>query len=231
MKIIDCLQGSPEWLKARLGIPTASEMHRLVTPKGKVKEGDGPQTYLCEKLAEKWSGEPLDDFSSFAMEQGEIIEKKAKPAYRLIFSEPLDDVGFITNDAGTVGCSPDGVVPNASRGAEVKCPELQTHFAYLLDGVVPEKHIVQVQTCLFVTGVKDWRFMSYSRTAPAFDVLAERDPKIQDAIEEAVETFTKKFRDAWKIIVEKNGGKEPEHKSRPVPPRSPDMWPKSEQEK
>jgi hypothetical protein len=31
----DVTQGSPEWLEARLGIPTASEFDKIITPTGK----------------------------------------------------------------------------------------------------------------------------------------------------------------------------------------------------
>ncbi len=40
MKIVDCKQGSPEWLAARLGVVTASEVGALVSPLGKVRTGE-----------------------------------------------------------------------------------------------------------------------------------------------------------------------------------------------
>ena len=33
MRIIDCIQGSPQWFKAREGIPTASMFKKIITPK------------------------------------------------------------------------------------------------------------------------------------------------------------------------------------------------------
>ena len=54
-------QGSEAWLKLRLGHPTASEFHNLITPLWKVKDGEGPKTYLAEKLAEHLTGRPLLD--------------------------------------------------------------------------------------------------------------------------------------------------------------------------
>ena len=52
-------QGSLEWNCLRAGKVTASELDRLVTPLGKVKTGDGPRSYLCEKVAEAWKGTTL----------------------------------------------------------------------------------------------------------------------------------------------------------------------------
>jgi Na+/alanine symporter len=64
MKIHEAGQGSVEWMQARSGIPTASEFDALVTPKWKVKTGDGPKTYLAKKLAEWWLGGPLASFNT-----------------------------------------------------------------------------------------------------------------------------------------------------------------------
>jgi hypothetical protein len=33
MKIHNCTQGTEEWRKLRAGIPTASEFHKIITPK------------------------------------------------------------------------------------------------------------------------------------------------------------------------------------------------------
>jgi len=35
MRIIECEQGTPEWLQARLGVPSASSYAKLVTTTGK----------------------------------------------------------------------------------------------------------------------------------------------------------------------------------------------------
>ena len=79
MKIIECEQGSTAWYMARMGVVTASEFDSLVTPKWKIREGAGVDTYLYRKLAEKilnWSPEMLE---GFAVNQGNIIEKIALP--------------------------------------------------------------------------------------------------------------------------------------------------------
>ena len=57
MKILDVVQGSEAWLRARAGIPTASEFGNLVTPLWKIRSGDMVDGYLSRKLAERWIDE------------------------------------------------------------------------------------------------------------------------------------------------------------------------------
>lgn len=109
MKIHSCLQRSEEWLTLRAGLVTASEFHKLITPLWKPR--DGVQTYLCEKLAERYLGRALPAFSGFGeMEQGTILEDEAIPWYELEHECTVQRVGFITHDDGRSGCSPDGLL-------------------------------------------------------------------------------------------------------------------------
>jgi len=113
VKILDIKQGSDEWLTARLGLVTASELDALITPGWKVKDMDsaGPRTYLFKKIAEAWLGRPVNQFGSFAMEQGQIIEPEARPWFELAHDcEVSTDAGFIIGDDGRCGCSPDGLI-------------------------------------------------------------------------------------------------------------------------
>ena len=76
-------QGSAAWSEARLGIPTASEFSRIITPGGKLsKSRDG---YLAELLAEWALGEPVSDFMGTDWtERGHILEGEARAAYGVI---------------------------------------------------------------------------------------------------------------------------------------------------
>lgn len=200
MKIIDCKQGEPEWLKARLGKVTASEIDSLVSPTGKVRTGDGPQKYLYRKVAERLLGVPLDDFQSFAMAQGQIVETEAVPWYAFQHGVTVDRVGFCTSDCGRYGFSPDGLI-GADGGLEVKSPQPAKHVQYLLEGGVPEEYALQVQFSLFVSGRKWWKFVSYSRQMPALVVHVEPDPKLQHAIAEALNIFLIRFDEALAQVV------------------------------
>ncbi len=230
MKIHDCIQGSPEWLRLRAGIPTASEFHRLVSPTWKIRTGDGPATFLAEKLAEKWTGAPLPAIGGFgALEQGTILEEEALPWFELETGLALSRVGFITTDDDRMGCSPDSLV-EPDGGLECKCPQAPGHIAWLIDGVLPEAHAAQVHGCMYVTGRNWWRFLSYRRGFPPLLLTIERDEKIQAVIREALGAFQEKFDKAWELLCEKNGGP-PARRAAPVEqPREPEpsMWPRAE---
>lgn len=189
-------QGSSAWLSARAGIVTASEMSSLVTPKFKIREGAGVQSYLAQKVAEKWMGGPLMGFSSFEMEQGEIVEDEARAWLALELGKEIEEVGLCLSDDGRCGCSPDGII-DGNIGLELKCPQPTNHVKWLLAGGVPEDHIVQVHFGMFVTGFSEWEFLSYRRNFPPLRVTVKRDEEIQKVLREALETFLRNFDEAF----------------------------------
>lgn len=212
MKIHDSFdQHSLEWFEIRAGKVTASELDRLVTPLGKVKAGDGPHTYMLQKLAEKWTGQPLpSDASSFAMEQGGILEDHARPAFTWETGFEIRQVGFIETDSGLCGCSPDSILQGKEIGLEIKAPGVVNHIRYLLDGGLPEDYTLQVQGCLYVTGWAQWMFMSFRRHMAPLIITVERDAKIQAAISEAMQRFNDELAAGWETLLKLNG---------PPPPR------------
>lgn len=207
MKILnDFEQGSPQWLQARAGIPTASEFGALITDKFAVRKGAMVDSYIDKKLAEWWLGGPLPSHGgSFAMEQGQILEEQARPWYELEYNCEVGRVGFITTDDGMVGCSPDGWIAG-DRGLEIKCPQADTHVGYLLDGILPEQYGPQVQGSMWVTGAKSWRFLSYRRGFPALVITVESDPVAQQAITDALTSFLVKLDVGKRKLIELNGG-------------------------
>jgi hypothetical protein len=205
MKRIDVKQGTLEWLNARAGIVTASEMDNLVTPLWKIKAGDAVDSYLYRKLAEKWRGEALPAFSgSGAMEQGSIKEEEAIPWYEFDHDVVVERVGLITTDDGRIGCSPDGLLPGG--GMEVKCPEVHTHVRYLLGGELPKDYRAQVQGCMLVTGAQWWKFLSYSRGMPQLLLTIERNEEAQQALRQAIDAFNRRLDECYARLVEINGG-------------------------
>lgn len=208
-------QHSPEWLAERAGLPTASEFDRLVSPTGKIRTGDMPETYLHEKLASWWHGTIPQQVGSFWMEQGMILEEEAIPWFELEFNCAINRVGFITNDSGTCGCSPDGLLSDAC-GIEIKCPASHTHIGYLLRGVLPPEYVHQVQGALYVTQFPSWKFVSYRRGIRALVVDVEPDAKYQETLHEAIGLFTYRFNSFKERLIEINEGP-PKRFSVPTP--------------
>ena len=209
-------QNSLEWLKLRAGVVTASEMDALVTPLGKVKEGEARKTYLLKKLAETWLGAPIEDVGAgWAAEQGHMLEAEARDYFALATGNEVEQVAFISTDDGRCGCSPDGII--GDEGVEIKCPQVINHVRYLLDGVLPAQYVVQVQFSLWVTGFRRWHFLSYRRGFSALRMTIEPDPKIQAGITEAITQFAELFDSGLKELCRLNGG-EPKQRNQMLKP-------------
>lgn len=209
MKIIECIQGSDEWLAARLGIVTASELDALISPLWKARTGDGTRTYLSRKIAERWRGQPLTSYHGGSMEQGSLREEEAFSWYELDRDVTMRKVGFILSDDGKMGCSPDGLMDDC--GIEIKCPEPHTHVGYLLEGELPAEYRAQVHGSMLVTGLPRWVFMSYCRGFPPLVLTIEADATIQKAIRDAVEAFQTRLDESWAAIEKRNGGPPAKH--------------------
>lgn len=224
MILHDCKQGEPAWFQARAGVVTASELSRIVTDLGNIrmKDGewsDGARTYICEKISERWLGGPLQSFAGGAAEQGSVLEDEAIPWLETHWRSSIARPGFITTDDGSFGCSPDGLAVRhspASVGVEIKCPQPANHVRWLLAGVCPLDHVLQIQGGMYATDADRWWFVSYCRGFPKLVVGVDRDEKMQDAIHEAVRLCNDAIRDGYAKLVEKNGGKEPKRRVPPV---------------
>jgi len=192
VKIIDCKQQSPEWLAARLGKVTASEIDALVSPELKIRTGKGPQTYLYRKVAEKLLGYMPESATTFTMAQGTVIEAEAIPWYSFEHNVQVDRVGFCESDDGRIGFSPDGLI-GEDGGIEVKSPQPAKAVEYLLENEVPVDYRLQVQFSLYVSGRKWWKFISYSRQLPALVIHVEPHAETFKAFDMALKIFHEKF--------------------------------------
>jgi len=184
-------QGSPEWFAARRGIPTASEFSKILTSTG--KPSTSAQTYLYTLVAERLAGQEVDPFTNEWMERGKELEAEARDLFVMLTDQDIPTVGFITDDAHTIGCSPDGW---NGVGLEIKCPKASTHVKYLLSGGCPADYVPQVQGSMYVTGAPEWWFMSYY---PGLDPLIVRVPRDEDwigAFDKEIAKFQKKLAEA-----------------------------------
>lgn len=206
-------QGSVDWLLLRAGKVTASEMDALITPLGKVRDGDGVQTYLNQKLVERWIGVPLPQLQGiFDMEQGQILEERAKPAFTIHTGLEIQNAAFIETDDGLAGCSPDALATDGDGsfdGVEIKCPTMPKHVGYLRANKLPKDYVAQVQGSMFVTGFQRWHFFSYSRQFPPLHLVVERDEKFQAALAVAIADFTAALDAGMECLIALNGGLRP----------------------
>ncbi len=221
MTIHDVKQGELDWFILRAAIPTASEFDNLVTPEFKPRFGETRHTYLCKKAAEWWQGGPLPQINTWSMDQGKILEQEAIPWFEWDQQCEVRRVGFITNDAHSAGCSPDGLI-GEDCGIEIKCPFAETQVRYLVGGVVPKDYLAQVHGGMYVTGYPRWKFLSYRRGFPPLLVVVERDEAIIEKIHCAVTAFVQELFVIKQQLIARNGGILPAHLTRkPAQPTQP----------
>jgi hypothetical protein len=114
----------------------------------------------------------------------------------------VEEVGFITDDKGRYGCSPDGLIlPN--KGLEIKCPSLSVFVGYVLGGKLPTEYKVQVQASLFITGLEQWDFFAYYPDMKPFQVTVEPDMKFHEILKEELERFCADLDKAEKELLER----------------------------
>ena len=178
----DLVQGSDEWLAIRLGIPTASEFDRIVTPK-KLDLAAASKAYMHKLLAEWMYGAPLEAFVSPWMERGTALESEAVHYYEMERDVETQAIGFVLTDDGNAGASPDRLIGEIAA-LELKCPALETHVGYMLD---PQsllmEYRMQCQGQLWVCADRDYAdLMSYYPGFPAVIVRHYRDEVVQKAL-------------------------------------------------
>lgn len=188
VEILDMDQGGDDWFKARCGIPTCSEFHKVLA---KGKEGGasiGRSDYLRRLAGEILTGEPAPEgYSNGFMERGKILEDVAREHYAFTqFVEPIR-VGFIRN--GRKGGSPDSLI-DANGGLEIKTAIPGVHIARLQSGKLPAEHVAQVQGNLWVSEREWWDFVSFCPKLPPLIVRVYRDDAYIARLSAAVDAFT-----------------------------------------
>jgi len=161
MKIItreQCIQGSQEWLKLRLGVATASNFDKIITSTG--KESTTLEKYALQLATEKMLIEPEPTYKNEAMQRGNDLEPLAREAYCQAILEPVEEITMILSDCGNWGYSPDGIVGDEGL-IEIKCPLATTHAKYLIDNKMPTDYWQQVQGGLWISSRQYCDFISF----------------------------------------------------------------------
>lgn len=161
----DVKQNTDEWLALRAGVLTGSAMATVMAKYGQAF-GD-PAKKLARRFAiERLTGEPAEsgNYSNASMQRGHEFEALARDAYEREMMVTVTNGGFFTNDAGTVGDSPDGLV--GSEGVfEAKCPLVDAHFACIERGAPDPAYKWQIQNHLWTP---DRKWCDYVQFNPDF---------------------------------------------------------------
>lgn len=174
MKIIDVKQNTPEWIAVRLGKPTASEFHRIITAvKGDLSAS--ARKYAAGLVAETLLGHQLEKApgTPWAMERGKQLEPLAIQQYAFTNDVEVRRVGFVTTDDGRIGASPDGLI-GTRGGLEVKCTLDENHMSMFMDG--PGNDFKQqVQGNLATCELDWWDLYLYHPELPPKTIRTLRD--------------------------------------------------------
>jgi hypothetical protein len=186
MQIIECDQGSEEWLRARMGIPTASEFATVMASGRGGGESKTRKTYMLKLAGEVLTGEPMDCHSNAHMERGKAMEPEARDLYAFMKDVEPQLVGFIRN--GPKGRSPDSLIGN-DGATEIKTKLAHLQIDCLLSGDLPPEHKAQCQGVLWVAE-REWiDFVSYWPGLPLFIVREHRDEEYIAKLSAAVDQF------------------------------------------
>lgn len=209
-------QGSEQWLQARCGLLTASEMRLIISPPPKeetrvkkngepykqrewvvVADDDACRKHIYELAAQRLTKNVEPMFVTNDMLRGQNDEVEARAIYAERYA-PVIECGFVTNNRWgyTLGYSPDGLV---GHDGAIECKsrrqkfQVETLIEHLLNGTIPPEYLMQHQTGLLVTERQWIDFVSFSAGLPMAVIRVHPDDQIQAAIREASEAAEAKI--------------------------------------
>lgn len=148
----DVEQYSDAWQQLRIGIPTASQFSKIITPGGKKSEQF--KAYAYHLIAELYMKRPIDTYTSEHMQRGSDLEPEAANYYEMEKNVETRKIGFVTDDKKHMGCSPDRLVGNDGL-IEIKCPKPNTMIQYFIEENIEDKYKPQIQGQLLISE-REW---------------------------------------------------------------------------
>ncbi|WP_336276602.1 lambda exonuclease family protein [Bartonella sp. CB178] len=196
--IIDCIQGTDEWLKVRRGLVTASLFEPVMARK---KQGQKTQKYhsVMMKLAgERITGKIVEEGTTSAMRRGIELEPSARQLYSTLTDTQPKSIGFVLSDDRRKGFSPDAFIgENGLLEIKTKKPEILIPHFYKKG--FPEEHKAQCQGGLWIAQ-REWiDLMLHWPDMPPLIKRAYRD----EAYIRKLESEINRFNDALDNMVEK----------------------------
>jgi len=177
------IQGSEEWLQARLGVVTASNFSKVFTTAGKLSTSR--EGLINQLIAENLTQKPTEVYKTDAMARGTELEPQARAMFEIMMGVDVEEVGLIKMKGHDIGCSPDGLFSDGygATGLEVKCPLPATHCAYLREDKLPTNYVQQVQGTMLILGLERYFFMSFHPEMKPLIIEVKRDDKLLELAE------------------------------------------------
>lgn len=164
------IQGSEEWLLARIGKATASRVHDIIATTRSGGFTSGRKNYLGELVRERLTGRPYPSYQSGAMLYGIETEPEARAAYvkrksSMMKPARVIEVGFVNHPRiEMAGCSPDGLIDDGL--VEIKCPQPAAMDAVLLGEKPNPAYVDQAMFQMACTGRAWCDLVHFDKTLP-----------------------------------------------------------------
>lgn len=161
MAWIDVSQLSPDWLRMRCGIPTASGLEIIMSPPLKSGPNKGERraeyaNYLFEKSAEWIRGRMEENYVTPAMDYGNANEALGREDYAVNNEcEVLPGGFYVSDELKRFGASPDGRVGDVGL-LEIKCLQPLAHGRILVSEQVPIEYQWQQIGQLICAPEREW---------------------------------------------------------------------------
>jgi putative phage-type endonuclease len=191
--INNCDQGTDEWLAARKGKLTASRADEIITPTGKLSAG--ARKLMIKLTRECIIDDPNKEKTTPAMQWGHDYEPIARAMFEKETGYAVETVGMLQSSLSPcLACSPDGLfmVGDVIHGLEIKCPGVDTHCEYVIDGQLPARYRPQVHFSMAITGIRTWYFMSFFPGLQPLILPVEWD-EYTDKMRDAALAFAKEY--------------------------------------
>lgn len=182
----DLIQGSDEWLAARCGLITASEVKLLLTSKWQAADNATSRGHLADLVAQRITRFVEPRYISDDMLRGMNDEGEARAIYARYFA-PVEEAGFITQafahggERFMLGYSPDGLVGDEGL-IEIKSRRAKFQIETVLSQDAPAEYLAQMQAGMLIADREWCDFVSYSGGLPLFVHRVWRDPALTAAL-------------------------------------------------
>lgn len=175
MRIHNVQQRSADWHALRVGIPTASNFDRVILANGR-RSGQA-RKYMhqlaYEQITERLHHRDLSNITH--VQHGVDNEDRAVAAFEAQTGLKTTPVGFITDDARTMGCSPDRLI-GVGEALEIKCPTGPVHCGYLIDSL-EDAYKAQIQGQILIGEFRRIHFFAWHEELPPYHTIVTPDPE------------------------------------------------------
>lgn len=190
--IIDCIQGSAQWQKARNGLITASLFEMVVARKKQGQKTSKYQSIMMKLAGERITGKTIDEGTTLAMRRGTELEPGARQLYGTLTNTKPECIGFVLAEDRMKGFSPDAFI-GTNGVLEIKTKKPEILIPHFYQKSFPEEHKAQCQGGLWIAQ-REWvDLMLYWPDMPPLIKRAYRDEVYIRKLESEISRFNEEL--------------------------------------